>query len=234
MIGAALSLLLASAAPSAVDAEHEFATMAQTQGQWTAFRAFAAPEAVMFVPEPVTAQAWLADRKDPPVPVMWWPGRSWVACDGSLAVNTGPWVRSGGRSSGTFTTVWKRQPSGEWKWLFDGGNETPRLVAAGDKVRIDGPVCRNLRAAAGQSTSDAPRNDLHVQADGRMPERSLPHFSVEEAAQIASGASADGSVRWEARGVKDAEAGAHLLRVWTWDGARYRLAMLQLSGIKAE
>ena len=83
-----LALLLAAApvsAPmSAIDAERAFAADAQKNGQWTAFRNSAAPDAVMFVPEKVNAQAWLKDRADPPVSVFWWPGRSYVSCDGSV------------------------------------------------------------------------------------------------------------------------------------------------------
>ena len=120
-----LALLLAAAAPapmSAIDAERAFAADAQKEGQWTAFRRYAAPDAVMFVPEKVNAQAWLKDRVDPPTSVYWWPGRSYVSCDGSVAVNTGPWVRGYGKAVGYFTTVWVRQADGGWKWIYDGGD----------------------------------------------------------------------------------------------------------------
>ena len=40
--------------------ELAFARAAREDGQWTAFRAFAADDAVMFVPEPVNARDWLA------------------------------------------------------------------------------------------------------------------------------------------------------------------------------
>ncbi len=51
---------------------------------------------MMFVPQPVKAQDWLKDRKDPPIAVQWWPAESYVSCDGTAAVNTGPWVRPKG------------------------------------------------------------------------------------------------------------------------------------------
>lgn len=126
-----IALLLAAApvtaidarpARSAIDAERAFAADAQKNGQWTAFRNYAAPDAVMFVPDKVNAQAWLKDRADPPVSVFWWPGRSYVSCDGSVAVNTGPWVRGYGKSVGYFTTIWQRQADGGWKWIYDGGD----------------------------------------------------------------------------------------------------------------
>ena len=110
------ALLLAAAQPmTAIDAERAFADDARTLGQWTAFRKWSTDDALMFVPQPVNAHEFLKDRKDPPVPVFWWPGRSYLSCDGSFAVNTGPWVRDGGKAVGYFTTVWKRQPDGGWK-----------------------------------------------------------------------------------------------------------------------
>ena len=44
------------------------------------------------------------------------------AATATLAVNTGPWVREWGKSVGYFTTVWKRQADGSWKWIYDGGD----------------------------------------------------------------------------------------------------------------
>ena len=81
----------AAALPTAIDAERAFAADAQRRGQWTAFRATATEEAVMFVPQPVNAQAFLKDKADPPQPLKWWPASSFVSCDGNLAVNHGPW-----------------------------------------------------------------------------------------------------------------------------------------------
>ena len=108
------ALLLAAAEPSmtAIEAERAFVADSQKLGQWTAFRKWAADDAVMFLPQAGSAHAWLKDKADPPVAVFWWPGKSFVSCDGGTAINTGPWVRQWGKSVGYFTTVWKRQPDG--------------------------------------------------------------------------------------------------------------------------
>ena len=101
-----LALLLAAAEPqSAIDAERAFAADAQKLGQWTAFRKYAADDAIMFAPQKVNAQEFPKPLKDPPTAVFWWPGKSFVSCDGSYAVNTGPWVRQWGKAVGYFTTV---------------------------------------------------------------------------------------------------------------------------------
>ena len=110
------------AAQTALDAERAFAADAQTIGQWSAFRKWAASDATMFVPQPTNAQAWLKDRKDPAKAIEWWPTASYVSCDGSLAVNTGGWKTASG-TVGYFSTVWQRQQDGGWKWIVDGGDD---------------------------------------------------------------------------------------------------------------
>jgi ketosteroid isomerase-like protein len=136
------ALLLMAAEPmTAIDAERAFAADAQKLGQWTAFRKYAADDAVMFVPEQVNAQAWLKDKKDPPTAVFWWPGRSYVSCDGTIAVNTGPWVREWDKSVGYFTTVWKRQPDGGWKWLLDHGDAVKTARAEGGDIEPRNASC---------------------------------------------------------------------------------------------
>lgn len=127
LILAASVLFSAAATPqTAIDAEREFAKRAQTEGMWTAFRATAAEDAIMFVPAPTKAHDFLKDRKDPLLSYMWWPAEAYMSCDGKLAVTTGPSVR--GAARGYFTTVWAKQPDGRWKWLLDHGSplEKPR------------------------------------------------------------------------------------------------------------
>jgi hypothetical protein len=142
-----LALLLAAAEPpmTAIDAERAFVADAQKLGQWTAFRKYAADDAVMFVPQQVNAQAFLKDRKDPPASVYWWPGKSFVSCDGSYAVNTGPWVRQYGKAVGYFTTVWKRQPDGSWKWIYDGGDGLDTARAEGGDIKPSVAGCGGVR-----------------------------------------------------------------------------------------
>lgn len=129
-------LLAAAPLPTAVDAERAFARDAQRLGQWTAFRKYAAPDAVMFDPQAVWAHDLLKGLKDPPEAVRWWPGASFVSCDGRTAVNTGPWTRNRGTLHGYFTTVWQRD-KGKWLWAYDGGDvlKTPRPIPRQPFVR---------------------------------------------------------------------------------------------------
>jgi len=156
-----LALLLAAAEPSmtAIDAERAFVADAQKLGQWTAFRKYAADDAEMYVPQRVNAQEFLKDLKDPPASVFWWPGKSFVSCDGSYAVNTGPWVRQYGKAVGYFTTVWKRQPDGSWKWIYDGGDGLATARAEGGDIMPSLASCEGKPAGL-PSASKSPDGSL--------------------------------------------------------------------------
>lgn len=120
--------------PSAViAAEIAFAKLAQEKGQWTAFRATAMPDAVMFVPQMVLAQQWLKGKADPARAVSWQPHQVWSSCDGSLAVTRGAWQGEKG-ASGYFTTVWQRQKDGKYKWVADQGEALPMPLDAPEMI----------------------------------------------------------------------------------------------------
>lgn len=188
-----LALLIAAAAPqSAIEAERQFATMAQTQGMWTAFRSTAADEALMFVPQPTNAQQWLKDRRDPARAHMWWPAEAYASCDGNTAVTTGPSLN--GKQPGYFTTIWSRQPDGTWKWLLDHGDTLERPRPAAEQPRM-----RTARCSDGPAGQDV-----------------YPAGAEEDKA--GSGKSADGSLLW---GWKVSPAGDRSLVVHLRDGRTY-------------
>jgi hypothetical protein len=176
----ALALAAAQPAMTAIDAERAFAADAQKLGQWTAFRKYAADDAVMFVPQADNARKFLKDKADPSVAVFWWPGRSYVSCDGKSAINTGPWVRQWGKSVGYFTTVWRQQPDGSWKWLLDhgdgldtaraeGGDIKQRQASCAKPVRPSTPklgLTRSGTSGGGQSEDGTLAWRWHVRSDG--------------------------------------------------------------------
>ena len=170
------ALLLAAAEPApmtAIDAERAFVADAQRLGQWTAFRKYAAPDALMFVPQPIKAHDFLKDRKDPPVSVYWWPGRSYVSCDGTIAINTGPWVRGYGKSVGYFTTVWVKQSDGGWKWVYDAGDDLPAPRAEGGDIKPVVASCINVP----KETLTATGTRIGATADsGRSKDETLSWF----------------------------------------------------------
>ncbi len=74
-----LTLILAAAgaaAPTAIDAERAFSRAAQRNGQWTASRAYADSDAVIFTPQAIWARDFLKGRKDPSAAIRWSPNAS--------------------------------------------------------------------------------------------------------------------------------------------------------------
>lgn len=145
------SLLLTAAAPApvtALDAERAFAADAQQQGQWTAFRKWADPTAVMWTPQATWAHDFLKDRKDPATAVRWWPSHSWQSCDGRTAVNVGPWQLP--NATGRFITLWMQQASGEWRWTADGQLEAASRFTIPKRPVVRKAACGNAQARARQ------------------------------------------------------------------------------------
>jgi hypothetical protein len=159
-----LLLLAAAATPPVETAERAFAAMAQSKGQWTAFRALAAPDAQMLLNGPQPAAPFLKDRKDPPVAIMWQPARTITSCDGSFAFSTGPTRRRDNMAAGRYLTIWRHDRAG-WHWIFDAG--------ASDIVRVrpDGRVDAS-RAACGRSAAPSLRT-AHTQTGGISRDGSL-------------------------------------------------------------
>ncbi|MGK2911639.1 MAG: hypothetical protein ACSLE1_17825 [Sphingobium sp.] len=130
-----------SANPSAVvAAEIAFNRLAQDKGQWTAFRETAAKDAVMFVPDMVNAQVWLKGRKDPLASVKWKPEKVLMSCDGSVGVSTGSWQQPDG-SIGFFTTIWRRDNKGRWRWVLDHGDTLKTARPAADFITTRLATC---------------------------------------------------------------------------------------------
>ncbi|MEZ0243870.1 MAG: hypothetical protein ACAH11_10880 [Sphingomonas sp.] len=135
---------------TAVDAERAFNRSAQIDGQWTAFRKFSTPDALLFTPQPMKAHDILPTR-NPPIAVQWWPAESYVSCDGMVAVNSGPWVRP--REVGYFTTVWVRQPDGHFKWVYDGGDALAKPRPLPEKPMVRTAACSPLPPAVAEVTT---------------------------------------------------------------------------------
>ena len=110
------------AQPSRIVAtEAAFEQAAVADGQWTAFRSFAAPGALIHVEEGATdAGQWLEGRSDPVSSVRWDARAVWVSCDARLAVSRGR-LRTPEGQVGTYVTVWQLQDDREYRWIYDTG-----------------------------------------------------------------------------------------------------------------
>jgi hypothetical protein len=196
-----LALLAAASVVTAVDAERAFIRDSHTVGQWTAFRKWAANDAIMFVPQPAWAQEFLKDRKDPPRSIDWAPADSWISCDGQVAINRGPWTGASGDSHGYFTTVWSHE-HGQWRWVYDGGSALTVPITAPPQPRVTRASCSNRPKIPG---GDAGATSAS-RANGKVPASGL-------------GRSADGTLTYEWKAATD---GARHFEARLWDGREYK------------
>lgn len=189
-----LILTMAAAAATAnpvVEAERDFALRAQRDGQWTAFRATAAPDAVMFVPEQVRAQDWLATQKDPPAAVQWHAARAFLSCDGKAGATTGSWLIPAVKLDGFYTTVWT-ESDGSWRWVLDHGQPLAAPRATGDV-----PVERRAKCGGRPNPTVLDDKPGYTRGLGHSPDKTLVW-------------------RWETR-----PDGSRLVEIGLWNGKAY-------------
>lgn len=119
----------------AVDSMFNFAC--QTVGFRKSFIEFAAEDVIMMRQEqhPIIGKDSLrmkySEIKNEPR-LSWSPVYSEIAASGDLGYTFGRWKRVGPSSSGAdtayygvYVSIWKKQKDGSWKYVFDGGNDTP-------------------------------------------------------------------------------------------------------------
>jgi hypothetical protein len=199
-----------SADPSAViAAEIGFSQLAQTKGQWAAFRETAAAGAEMFVPERVKAADWLKGRADPSVPVKWQPHAVWSSCDGSYAATQGAWERPG--SAGTFITIWERQKDSKYKWLLDMSISTESVTAAPEMVAGNVADCgRSVEQKSALIVAKAAREAATAAYRAMAGESGQP--------EAVFGAASDETLSWETR---TADGGNRRFALQLWNGKAF-------------
>jgi ketosteroid isomerase-like protein len=91
-----------------------------------AFTRMIAPDAIWLAdvplrgPEAVLTR-WQKYFDAPQAPFSWAPELVEVQDGGKLALSTGPVTDAAGKQVGTYTSIWRREPSGEWRLIFDRG-----------------------------------------------------------------------------------------------------------------
>lgn len=71
-------------------------------------------------------EAQYADKPDTKA-ITWSPFRAEAARSGEMGYTIGNWkmVTPDTTYYGNYFTTWKKQPDGQWKWVVDGGTNTP-------------------------------------------------------------------------------------------------------------
>ncbi len=94
-----------------------------------AFTTFLAEETVFFGDKEAlrgkaqVAAAWKPYYEKPAAPFSWEPAQVEVLDSGTLALSTGPVHGPDGKIIATFISIWRREPSGAWRIVFDKGSE---------------------------------------------------------------------------------------------------------------
>lgn len=100
-----------------------------------AFGAFLAEEAVFFSGRgplrgaTAVKEAWLRFFTEPTAPFSWRPETVEVLDSGMLALTAGPVFDPQGRHIADFQTVWRLEPDGKWRVVFDRGNDVCEATA---------------------------------------------------------------------------------------------------------
>lgn len=188
VIDRALSSAPYAAQPSQVVArELEFARAAREDGQWTAFRAFAADDALLHGRNgPVPAKQVLATLDDPEKAVEWSPRTVAMSCDGTMAVSRGRFLDPEGYV-GTYVTVWEREDyDDDYEWSYDvGGRDDPQPVREEPE---DGAILVTAYDDIQGVVADCPK------AGETVPR---PVFTVRPGSEdLGAEVSADGTLAW--------------------------------------
>lgn len=92
-----------------------------------AFVAHLADEAIFFGRAGVlrgkaaVSAGWKPFYEGPKAPFSWEPDQVEVLDSGTLALSSGPVRDPEGKQVGVFNSIWRREPDGRWKVLFDKG-----------------------------------------------------------------------------------------------------------------
>ncbi len=173
-----------------VATEIGFAKMAREEGQWTAFRQFAAAGAQLHFPDGTTdAATWLAARPDPPAAAQWETRSVWMSCDGALAVSFGRY-RDPQAQLGHYATVWLRQADESYRFVYEGGAlDDPQPAPMPDQPAPleDEIVVAGIDSIAG-IVADCPAEDAPLTA--------APVADTPAGVSTSTSQSRDGTLRW--------------------------------------
>jgi ketosteroid isomerase-like protein len=101
-----------------------------------AFTTFLSEEAVFFsAPTALrgkqqVAEFWKRYYEKPQAPFAWEPEKVEVLDSGTLALSTGPVRNLKGEQIASFTSIWRLEKPGQWRIVFDKGNEFCRCPKA--------------------------------------------------------------------------------------------------------
>lgn len=156
-------------AAAVVAAERAFAADAPSMGIAGSFNKWSTPDAILIGGGQVLriGEAYPDGPRPADEPLLeWWPNFAGISQAGDMGFTTGG-VQLGGRRTGHYFTVWKRQPDGSWKWVYDGGSGASAADVPGPETE---PVILPVTS------------EVLVIADGRLSDggSALPSWAMNE------------------------------------------------------
>lgn len=110
-------------------AERAFAADGLALGVKRSFLKHMADDAIIFTPDPTNARAFYESRAGETGPKLeWWPAWVVAARSGDLALSTGPSFFDG-KPGGWFSSIWRKEADGVWRWIYDGGSAADPVAA---------------------------------------------------------------------------------------------------------
>lgn len=185
----AAALLIASPAAAQVPdaapvvaAERAFAADAPSLGIAGSFNKWSTPDAIVIADG--RAQRIGEVYPDGPRPadeplLEWWPNFAGVARSGDLGFTTGG-VALNGRRTGHYFTIWKRQPDGSWRWIYDGGSG----ASAADVPGPDSEPVILPTSSAGSASPETAMAEVR-EAEGRLAARAASDQKLAHLAELA-------------------------------------------------
>jgi ketosteroid isomerase-like protein len=168
-----------------IAAERAFAAEAGERGWAAAFRAWHAPGAIVLQPDPIEAAVTLAQFEgDGGTNLDWRPRYAGIARSGDFGFTTGPFQIVGGPGIvGHYFTVWRRQPDGTWKWIFDAGTDVtdPGPIIARDAVLPTLPVASEGAGSAEAAIGEVTAIETQIYRGGALPNEALARRLSEDA-----------------------------------------------------
>ncbi|RIV83925.1 hypothetical protein [Aurantiacibacter zhengii] len=167
-------------------ADFAFAKMAREEGQWTAFREYAADDAVIHGQNGlIPAQPWLASMEDPEEAVAWAPNAVWSSCDGTLAATFGRFIEPEGMV-GSYVSIWELQRDNSYRYTYDlGAPDDPQPAPRPEEDIPEGAIVVPGLASIEGRVADC------AQAVPLSPDVTVPAGTASDTTR-----SADGTLEW--------------------------------------
>jgi ketosteroid isomerase-like protein len=106
-----------------IQTERDFSRTSEQSGIRDAFLAYLADDGILFRPGPVSGKKWWSGQPPAAGLLTWRPIYADISREGDLGYTTGPYElkSSQGNRTGTYFTIWKKQPDGTFKFVIDFG-----------------------------------------------------------------------------------------------------------------